>query len=162
MSIGDVNSTERGSGARYNEGKPDLSLLPLWMVASYLEVVKDVSTRDVAVMRLLGYFQNSGDFGHLRKILDFYGTVGLRDAARVFAYGKQKYAAWNWAKGMPWSVVLASAARHCVSSALGEIDDPESGLPHSGHLMCNVVMLLQYEHTYSEGNDLPPPGMLSC
>ena len=24
MSIGDVNSTERGSGARYNEGKPDL------------------------------------------------------------------------------------------------------------------------------------------
>lgn len=27
--IGDVNSTERGSGARYNSGKPDLSLTPL-------------------------------------------------------------------------------------------------------------------------------------
>ena len=29
MSIGDVNSTEKGSGARYNDNKPDLSLIPL-------------------------------------------------------------------------------------------------------------------------------------
>jgi len=29
MSIGDVNSQERGSGARYNDGKPDFSLIPL-------------------------------------------------------------------------------------------------------------------------------------
>lgn len=27
--IGDVNSTEKGSGARYNSGKPDLTLIPL-------------------------------------------------------------------------------------------------------------------------------------
>ena len=27
--IGDVNSTERGTGARYNSGKADLSLIPL-------------------------------------------------------------------------------------------------------------------------------------
>ena len=27
--IGDINSTERGSGARYNAGKPDYSLIPL-------------------------------------------------------------------------------------------------------------------------------------
>ena len=27
--VGDVNSTEKGSGARYNIGKPDLSLIPL-------------------------------------------------------------------------------------------------------------------------------------
>ena len=29
MSIGDVNSQEKGSGARYNDDKPDLSLIPL-------------------------------------------------------------------------------------------------------------------------------------
>lgn len=28
-SVGDVNSNERGSGARYNGGKPDYSLIPL-------------------------------------------------------------------------------------------------------------------------------------
>ena len=27
--IGDVNSSEKGSGARYNDGKPDFSLIPL-------------------------------------------------------------------------------------------------------------------------------------
>lgn len=27
--VGDVNSTEKGSGARYNANKPDLSLIPL-------------------------------------------------------------------------------------------------------------------------------------
>ncbi len=27
--IGDVNSNEKGSGARYNVGKPDLSIIPL-------------------------------------------------------------------------------------------------------------------------------------
>lgn len=29
MSVGDVNSNKRGSGARFNDGKPDLSLIPL-------------------------------------------------------------------------------------------------------------------------------------
>ena len=29
MAIGDVNSSERGSGARYNDNKPDFSLIPL-------------------------------------------------------------------------------------------------------------------------------------
>jgi hypothetical protein len=42
----------------------------------------------------------------------------------------------------------------------GEDIDPESGEPHRGHVFCNVVMLLQYTKTYTEGNDLPPKGML--
>lgn len=29
MGVGDVNSNEKGSGARYNQGKADLSLIPL-------------------------------------------------------------------------------------------------------------------------------------
>lgn len=29
MSVGDVKSDEKGSGARYNDNKPDLSLIPL-------------------------------------------------------------------------------------------------------------------------------------
>jgi hypothetical protein len=29
MPVGDVNSAEPGSGARYNDGKPDLSMIPL-------------------------------------------------------------------------------------------------------------------------------------
>jgi hypothetical protein len=77
------------------------------------------------------------------------------DCAAVFDYGRKKYATWNWAKGMPWSVPMACAVRHCLAILRGEENDPESGLPHRGHVACNLVMLAQYEHTYLEGDDRP-------
>ena len=110
MSIGDVNSSERGSGARFNDGKPDFSLIPL---------------------------------------------VTLEDEARVWMYGRAKYAAWNWAKGMPWSVPLACALRHLAAFQRGEECDPESGLPHLAHAMCNLRMLTLFANTYPEGDDRP-------
>ncbi len=33
MTIGDINSQARGTGARYNAGKPPLHLIPLWIIA---------------------------------------------------------------------------------------------------------------------------------
>lgn len=108
--IGDVASQEKGSGARYNGGKPDMSLIPL---------------------------------------------VTLEDEARVWEYGKRKYAAWNWAKGMPWSAVFASLQRHLGAWQAGEENDPESGLPHLAHAACNLRMLTLYSTTYKEGDDRP-------
>jgi hypothetical protein len=113
--IGDVNSSTKGSGARYNGGKPDFSLIPL-------------ST--------------------------------LEDEARVWTYGKEKYAAWNWAKGMAWSVPLACALRHLAAWQRGEDTDPESGLPHLAHVACNIRMLTLYSKTYPEGDDRPPKELL--
>ena len=108
--IGDVNSTEKGSGARYNGGKPDYSLIPF---------------------------------------------CTLEAEARVWEYGKRKYAAWNWAKGMNWSVPLACLYRHMAAWQRGEELDPESGLPHLAHAMCNLRMLTLYSETYPEGDDRP-------
>ena len=110
MSIGDVNSQERGSGARYNDSKPDLSLIPL---------------------------------------------VTLYDEARVWMHGKKKYAAWNWAKGMDWSVPYACAMRHLAAWQRGEDIDEESGLPHLAHAMCNLRMLTLYADVFPEGDDRP-------
>jgi len=109
--IGDVNSTVKGSGARYNSNKPDMSLIPLWT---------------------------------------------LEDEARVWDYGTKKYNAWNWAKGMPWSVPYACAMRHLAAWQRGEEIDPESGQPHLAHVMCNIRMLTLYAKTYPEGDDRPP------
>lgn len=108
--IGDVASQEKGSGARYNSGKPDMSLIPL---------------------------------------------VTLEDEARVWMYGREKYAAWNWAKGMPWSAVFASLQRHLGAWQAGEENDQESGLPHLAHAACNLRMLTLYSTTYKEGDDRP-------
>jgi len=110
MSVGDVNSKERGSGARYNGGKPDYSLIPL---------------------------------------------TTLKDEALVWGYGKQKYAAWNWTKGIAWSIPLACALRHLSAWQAGEENDPESGLPHLAHAMCNLRMLTLYKDVYPEGDDRP-------
>jgi len=79
----------------------------------------------------------------------------LEDEARVWEHGREKYAAWNWAKGMPWSAVFASLQRHMAAWQRGEANDPESGLPHLAHAMCNLRMLALYEKTYPEGDDRP-------
>lgn len=110
MAIGDINSNEKGSGARFNDNKPDYSLIPM---------------------------------------------CTLEDEARVWAYGKKKYAAWNWAKGMDWSIPFACLQRHLAAWQRGEELDQESGLPHLAHAMCNLRMLTLYSKTYVEGDDRP-------
>lgn len=160
--IGDINSDAKGSGARFNNGKPDLSLIPLTTLGASLDRPHDVMGGPGMALFSLGDYQRTQDTKFLFDVLDCLGLGrdGWEECAHVFAYGKRKYAAWNWAKGMPWSVPLACAARHLLAMTAGEETDPESGLPHRGHVFCNIVMLLQYAKTYTEGNDLPPKGLL--
>lgn len=110
-----MNSNEKGSGARYNTGKPDLSLIPI---------------------------------------------ATLEDEARVWMYGEAKYARNNWQKGMKWSIPFACALRHLAAWQAGEENDPESGLPHLAHALCNLRMLTLYAHTYPEGDDRAPEYMM--
>jgi hypothetical protein len=155
VAVGDVSSQERGAGARYNDGKPELELIPLTLIADQWSLDQTRDLDDLALqMRALGAFQETGALIHVRNAIAWAGAP-WHDCARVFAYGRKKYAAWNWVKGMPWSVPLACAARHLMAMAGGEVNDPESGLPHSGHVMCNLVMLATFHRIYPEGNDLP-------
>lgn len=154
--IGDVNSTERGSGARLNTGKAPLDLIPLWVIVeSFGDATPNAQRNVIAALEAIGRFQCGGEASELHEAMlciDYDWT----ECARVFDYGRKKYAEWNWAKGMPWSVPIACAARHIVFGMLnGEENDPESGLPHRGHVMCNLVMLITYIKTYPEGDDRP-------
>lgn len=157
--IGDVTSDAKGSGARYNNGKPDLSLIPLTMVAGFF-MDEEKPSLATGALEQLGLFQATHDTKYLFRVLEILGADGWEECAHVFTYGKRKYAAWNWAKGMPWSVPVACAARHLLAMIACEHLDRESQLPHRGHVFCNVVMLLQYTKTFAEGNDLPPVGLL--
>ena len=157
MSVGDVNSSERGSGARYNDGKPDLSLIPLTVIVASFDDGRPAAHEDVlSSLNLLGLFQVTGNGDYLREALQEV-RFDWRSCARVFEYGKKKYAAWNWAKGMAWSIPLACAARHALAILEGEETDPESGLTHIGHYLANLVMLRTFVETFPQGNDLPPP-----
>lgn len=158
--IGDVNSDAKGSGARYNTDKPALELIPLSIVVPFFqhdESLTDAQLRALRALDALGMFQarEGGVYEVLRELGDHW-----EGCARVFDYGRRKYAEWNWAKGMKWSVPIGCAARHLMAIIRGETHDPESGKPHEWHVYCNVVMLLTYASTFTEGDDRPARGML--
>jgi hypothetical protein len=163
MSIGDVNSAARGSGARYNDGKPPMDLIPLTLIADSIRACGKQGNHYAACLEALGNWQAGGtvaDLWRATRCLSFgQGDATLDQAwiecAEVFDYGRNKYAAWNWAKGMKWSAPLACAVRHLFAIMRGECVDPESGKPHRGHFMCNVAMLATFTQTYPEGDDRP-------
>src|SRR5947209_1128490 len=62
----------------------------------------------------------------------------LEEVARVLDFGKQKYTAHNWRGGITWSRVIDSSLRHIHAFNDGEDFDPESGINHLAHAMCNL------------------------
>ncbi len=153
MTVGDVNSDAKGSGARYNDGKPPLDLIPLRLIAEAYIGMPDEQLRFSLLN--VGQFQETGDRRFLLEALFHLGQPWI-ECAEVFGYGRKKYASWNWAKGMNWSVPIGCIGRHWLKivAKKEELDD-ESGLSHRGHIACNIVMLLTFVVTYPEGNDLP-------
>jgi hypothetical protein len=69
----------------------------------------------------------------------------LEPMIRVLEYGAKKYSPDNWRKGMPREMVLDCLMRHVVALLDGEENDPESGLPHMGHVMCNAMFYVALE-----------------
>ena len=72
----------------------------------------------------------------------------LTAVARVATFGAQKYAAHSW-KTVPGAEERYHDAlyRHTLAQACGEINDPESGLPHAAHIAWNSLALLELELT---------------
>lgn len=154
MPVGDLKSDARGSGARYNEGKNPLDLVPaaIWEMA-FVDAELPELERVANYLRRIQEFARGGDtVPHFE-----YSIDDLEQAARVFEHGISKYAAWNWAKGMAWSVPMGCALRHCIKIAKGEELDSDSGLPHWGHVICNVIMIDWFVAHYQEGDDVAIP-----
>ena len=77
----------------------------------------------------------------------------LESMVRVLEHGAQKYDAWNWKKGLPYVSVTESMLRHIYAFLRGEDIDPESGLPHTGHIMCNAMFLDYYTQHCKDMDD---------
>lgn len=76
----------------------------------------------------------------------------LEPMVRVLEFGAKKYAKYNWKKGMHYVSTTESMLRHIHSFLDGEDIDPESGLPHIGHILCNA-MFLSYYYQYMKDFD---------
>lgn len=70
---------------------------------------------------------------------------------RVLMYGAEKYAPHNWKKGLNREETLESMMRHLTALIDGQEVDPESGMPHIGHIMCNT-MFYSHFNTMGGGN----------
>lgn len=167
--VGDVNSNERGAGARDNGTKAPMHYLPMRtlvrMAEGYLEVYALGGDKDgeqriehlIEVVDQVARFQE-GDGDAMINAVKALVPEDFEGAARVLEAGAKKYAPWNWLKGMPWSVFYGCIWRHAMPMfANAQSIDPETSCLHWHHLVCNVVMLEQLSRSYPEGDDRPDP-----
>lgn len=75
---------------------------------------------------------------------DLLEPFAMQELARVFTKGAQKYAPFNWLKGMDWSKCLASLKRHIAAFEQGEDFDEETECYHMAHAAWNALALVSY------------------
>lgn len=100
---------------------------------------------------------------------DLVPKYPLKQIAKVMTKGAEKYAPYNWMKGMPWSECEASLRRHLEAYADNEDFDYDqkcegcksgnctkhSGLYHLAHVAVNAMFLIQYYRSHPEFDDRP-------
>jgi len=74
--------------------------------------------------------------------MDLLPAYSLEQIALVLGFGAQKYASWNWSKGIAYSRLLGACLRHLFAWARGENTDKESGLSHLAHAGCCILFLI--------------------
>lgn len=65
----------------------------------------------------------------------------IEELAKIISYGEMKYGEHNW-QGVEWDRYFAALMRHLIARKNGELKDPESGLDHLSHVMCNAMFML--------------------
>lgn len=86
--------------------------------------------------------------------MSLLSPFAIEKIAQVMTFGKHKYTANNWRKGFPFTRLIAAVKRHINSYEKGEFLDPETGLSHLAHASCGLMMLLEFEETMPELNDV--------
>lgn len=77
----------------------------------------------------------------------------LTAVAWVSTFGAVKYATHSW-KLVPRAGERYADAlhRHILAQASGEVNDPESGLPHAAHIAWNALALLELQLTEAKSS----------
>lgn len=80
----------------------------------------------------------------------------VEEVVKVLMYGKAKYSARNWEKGMDWDRLFDASMRHKVDWwQRGEEVAQDSKIRHLAHEACNVLFALAYE-LRGKGTDTRP------
>lgn len=81
----------------------------------------------------------------------------LADVNKVLQHGAAKYGILNWQKkeGFLYSRCFNALLRHMFAFWRGEDNDPETGLSHLSHAMCNLLFLMYHFKFNKEADDRP-------
>lgn len=77
----------------------------------------------------------------------------INGCCSVLQFGAKKYARGNWHKGLNHTEIVDSMTRHLSAYLAGEDTDPESGLRHVDHVLCNALFLAEGTVTHPELDD---------
>ena len=85
---------------------------------------------------------NKFDADKLR--MDLIPPAAITGLVKVLSMGAKKYGDYNWYRGVEYNRLYAACLRHLVAWWGREELDPESGLSHIDHAMCNLAFLAQF------------------
>ena len=85
--------------------------------------------------------------------MDLISSKAMVELAKVLTFGAKKYASHNWRHGIAYSRIIAAIMRHVTAYNDGETLDPETGLSHIAHALCECMFLLEFEQTHPEMDD---------
>ncbi len=71
-------------------------------------------------------------------------AAAVLEEAGVWTFGKAKYEAYNWHKGISYSRILAAIARHQALLSAGIDMDYETKRHHAASIRCGCAMLIQF------------------
>lgn len=114
---------------RYNQGKPKWSLV-------HFESLEPL-------VRVLEYGAHKYTI-YTNEIDDIKGSEVTPEQVKLWGLKIKSSGVENWKKGLDQKEILDSLTRHLFALISGEENDPESGLPHIGHIMCNALFYQYY------------------
>jgi len=86
---------------------------------------------------------------------DLVPVYPQEQVAAVYTFGAKKYSDRNWEIGFTWNRPYGATLRHMVAFWGGEDLDPETGLPHLAHAICELQFLLEFTKTHPEMDNRP-------
>jgi len=101
----------------------------------------DLDDKDVT--RLVARAGGGVKFDAEKPRVDLLPSFPLICVANVLGMGARKYSAHNWRSGFQHGRLYAAAMRHLLAYNDGEDIDPESGLHHIDHALCELMFLRQ-------------------
>ena len=122
---------------RYNQGKPKWSLVHFQSLEPLVRVL------EYGAHKYSIFCNELGD--------EFKGSEIAPEQVKMWNLKIQSSGVENWKKGLDQKEILDSLTRHLFALISGEENDPESGLPHMGHIMCNALF---YQYHKNKENDL--------